>query len=124
MARPLRIQRTGCWYHITARGNERRQIFIDDKDRRHFLELRGAAVGMFRLRLRASVLMFQPLSFADRDLALYLGRTVCGMSFRELSEPVRIEYSSAAGVDATVFPASCQGRRNRYTDQARRATNR
>jgi hypothetical protein len=32
-----------------------------------------------------------------RDLVLYLGRTVCGMSFRELSERVEIEYSSAAG---------------------------
>ena len=32
-----------------------------------------------------------------RDLVLYLGRTVCGMSFRELSERVEIGYSSAAG---------------------------
>jgi hypothetical protein len=31
--------------HVTARGNERRQIFVDDKDRRHFLELLEATVG-------------------------------------------------------------------------------
>ncbi len=57
MARPLRIQRTGCWYHVTARGNERRQIFVDDKDRRHFLGLLEATVWMFSLRLHAFVLM-------------------------------------------------------------------
>jgi hypothetical protein len=34
---------------------------------------------------------------AGRDLVLYLGRTVCGKSFRELSERVGIKYSSAAG---------------------------
>ena len=56
MARPLRIQRTGCWYHVTARGNEQRQIFVDDKDRRHFLELLEATVRMFSLRLHAFVL--------------------------------------------------------------------
>ncbi len=57
MARPLRIQRTDCWYHVTARAKERRHIFIDDKDRHHFLELLEATVGMFRLRLHAFVLM-------------------------------------------------------------------
>jgi hypothetical protein len=36
MARPLRIERVGGWYHATARGNERRNIFRDDTDRLHF----------------------------------------------------------------------------------------
>ena len=57
MARPLRIERVGCWYHITARGNERRAIFRDDQDRRRFLSLQEEAVGMFALRLHAYVLM-------------------------------------------------------------------
>jgi putative transposase len=57
MARPLRIQRAGSWYHITARGNERRDIFRDDKDRRHLLELLKETVGMFGWRLHAFVLM-------------------------------------------------------------------
>jgi REP element-mobilizing transposase RayT len=33
MARPLRIEVAGGWYHVTARGNERRHIFRDDRDR-------------------------------------------------------------------------------------------
>jgi putative transposase len=48
MARPLRIERTGVWYHVTGRGIERRHIFVDARDRRHWLELLGATAGMFR----------------------------------------------------------------------------
>jgi REP element-mobilizing transposase RayT len=57
MARPLRIERPGVWYHVTARGNERRPIYRDDRDRRHFCELLGEAVGNFGLVLHAYVLM-------------------------------------------------------------------
>ena len=39
MARPLRIEIPGGRYHVTARGNERRDIFRDSRDRQHFLEL-------------------------------------------------------------------------------------
>jgi len=57
MARPLRVVHAGGWYHVTARGNERRDIFRDDGDRRHFLELLEGMVGMFGLRLHVFVLM-------------------------------------------------------------------
>jgi hypothetical protein len=39
MARPLRIEIPGGRYHVTARGNERRDLFRDDSDREHFVEL-------------------------------------------------------------------------------------
>ena len=39
MGRPLRIEYPGALYHITSRGNERKDIFIDDKDRIRFLEI-------------------------------------------------------------------------------------
>ena len=57
MARPLRIERAGEWYHVTARGNERREIYRDERDRRHFVELVEEMVGRFRLRVHAYVLM-------------------------------------------------------------------
>src|SRR4029450_4540281 len=38
-ARPLRIQKSNAWYHLTARGNERRPIYRDQRDRQHFCEL-------------------------------------------------------------------------------------
>ena len=37
MARPLRIEYPGAAYHVTSRGNERREIFRDDADRELFL---------------------------------------------------------------------------------------
>jgi len=44
MARPLRLQFPGAVYHLTARGNERQAIFLDDTDRRRFLSLLGREV--------------------------------------------------------------------------------
>jgi hypothetical protein len=34
MARPLRIEVAGGWYHVTGRGNERRALFRDEQDRK------------------------------------------------------------------------------------------
>ena len=39
MARPLRIQYPGDFYHLTNRGNDRKVIFKDDVDRTAFLQL-------------------------------------------------------------------------------------
>lgn len=39
MVRPLRIEFEGAVYHVTARGNERRQIFKDKADYRWFVGL-------------------------------------------------------------------------------------
>ena len=41
MARPLRIEFAGALYHLTARGNERRDIFFSDADRAVFLDILG-----------------------------------------------------------------------------------
>ena len=38
MARPLRIEYEGAVYHLTARGNARAKIFLDDEDRTLFLK--------------------------------------------------------------------------------------
>ena len=57
MARALRIERYSGRYHVTARGNERKDIFRDDTDRFHFLELLADAVGRFGVRIHAYVLM-------------------------------------------------------------------
>jgi putative transposase len=57
MARPIRIERPGAWYHVTARGNERRAIYRDHGDRRHFCQLLAETVEIFGWRLHAYVLM-------------------------------------------------------------------
>ena len=57
MARPLRIELVGGWYHLTVRGNERKSIFRDDRDRGRFLELLEQWVRRYAVRLHAYVLM-------------------------------------------------------------------
>ena len=57
MARALRIHQPGAWYHITARGNERRDIFRNDADRLHWRELVAQTVERFGLTLHAWVLL-------------------------------------------------------------------
>jgi len=39
MARPLRIDLTGGYYHVLNRGLERRAIFEDNRDRQQWLGL-------------------------------------------------------------------------------------
>ncbi len=41
MARPLRLEYEGALYHVTSRGNEKANIFRDDRDRARFLEILG-----------------------------------------------------------------------------------
>ena len=57
MARPLRIQYDGAWYHVTSRGQERQAIFRDDQDRAHFFELLEVIVERYQVRIHAYVLM-------------------------------------------------------------------
>jgi putative transposase len=57
MARPLRIEFADATYHITSRGNEQRDIFYSDDDRRAFLSFLGDAVRRFHWSITAWVLM-------------------------------------------------------------------
>ena len=57
MARPLRVERPGGRYHVTARGNEQKPIYRDDRDREHFLALLGELTERFGVRIHAYVLM-------------------------------------------------------------------
>jgi REP element-mobilizing transposase RayT len=57
MARALRFQCPGGRYHVTARGNERKEIFWDDSDRFRFLEVLGELSQRFGARVHAYVLM-------------------------------------------------------------------
>ena len=48
MARAPEIERPDKWYHVTARGNERKAIFRSDGDRNHFCELLAEHTGLNR----------------------------------------------------------------------------
>ncbi len=57
MARPLRLEFPGALYHVTARGNARADIYLDDQDRLVFLDLLGKEVRQQRWRCAAYCLM-------------------------------------------------------------------
>lgn len=57
MARPLRLEYAGALYHVTARGNARQDIFLDDDDRQRFLGVLDRVVSRFHLLLHAYCLM-------------------------------------------------------------------
>jgi REP element-mobilizing transposase RayT len=57
MARPLRTDFAGALHHVTFRGNERRPIFHDDRDRETFLGFPGETVQRFGWSVTTYVLM-------------------------------------------------------------------
>ncbi|HEV2331620.1 MAG TPA: transposase [Gammaproteobacteria bacterium] len=57
MARPLRIEFEGAWYHVMNRGAGRRAIFKTDADRRYFLKLLEAVSERFNVEIHAYCLM-------------------------------------------------------------------
>jgi len=57
MARPLRIEFEGAYYHILSRGNNQAPIFKGDKDYWDFLDLLGEMTDRFSVRIFAYVLM-------------------------------------------------------------------
>ncbi len=57
MARRLRIQFRGGLYHITTRGNEKKNIFRDDKDRIHYIRVLDRYKEELKFRLYSYVLM-------------------------------------------------------------------
>ena len=57
MSRPLRIEYPGAVYHVTSRGDARRPIFCDDKDRLLFLEVLASIVSRFHWLCHAYCLM-------------------------------------------------------------------
>ncbi len=57
MARPLRIDYPDSWHHVTSRGNERKNIFRDDRDRLKFLEILADNLERYHVQLHGYVLM-------------------------------------------------------------------
>lgn len=57
MARAIRVEYEGAWYHVMARGNRRESIYLDDEDREEFLKTLGEACKMTGWEVHAWVLM-------------------------------------------------------------------
>ncbi len=57
MSRPLRIEFPGATYHVTSRGDRQEAIFVDDSDRRSFLDVVARAMERFDAAAFAYCLM-------------------------------------------------------------------
>jgi len=57
MSRPLRIEYPGAVYHVTTRGNGRKNIFEDDQDRQMFFSILGSVVKRYNWICHAYCLM-------------------------------------------------------------------
>ncbi len=57
MARPLRIQYPGACYHVTCRGNGRKNIFLDKKDYKIFTDRLSLSLDIYNVSLLAHVCM-------------------------------------------------------------------
>jgi REP element-mobilizing transposase RayT len=57
MARSIRIEYPGAFYHVMARGNRREEIFRDERDRQLFLRTLGEACTRSGWRVHGWVLM-------------------------------------------------------------------
>src|SRR6266850_5051944 len=57
MAIPLRIEYSGAYYHVMNRGQSRRNIFIEDKGRKTFLDLLADMARLWKVQIYAYCLM-------------------------------------------------------------------
>ena len=57
MARPIRIEFAGAFYHVTSRGNARQSIYREDGDYRLFLQTLADVVSRYRWIVHAYCLM-------------------------------------------------------------------
>ena len=57
MARPLRIEYPGAFYHVTSRGNEQKDVFRSRTDREKFLSYLDSATQRYNAVIHAYCLM-------------------------------------------------------------------
>jgi len=57
MARPLRIEYPGAWYHVMNRGRRSEEVFYERKDYETFVELLKESSEMWNIRVAAYCLM-------------------------------------------------------------------
>lgn len=74
MARLVRVEYEGAIYHVMIRGNNRRKLFYDDKDRRRFLLRLEEMAEEFRVRVYAFCLMTNHVHLVAETPNANLGR--------------------------------------------------
>ncbi len=82
MARKSRIHRPGAVYHVIQRGNDRKDIFLDEQDRHRFYEILKNACERFGCRILAFCLMTNHIHLAVLVDDIPLSRIMQNLSQR------------------------------------------
>lgn len=84
VARPLRLEGMGYWFHVTGRGNARGKLFVGEGDRRRFVELLSEVEARFGLEVHGYVLMsnlYHLLLRMKKESGLSAGMQWLGVSY-------------------------------------------
>jgi putative transposase len=76
VARPLRVEFAGAWYHVMNRGAARREVFLDQADRREFLGLIADVRSSFAVEIHAYCLMGSHYHLLVRTSRANLGQAM------------------------------------------------
>jgi putative transposase len=79
MPRPLRLEAEGAVYHVIVRGNERKAVFRDDRDRQAYLDRLIRCRERFGLRLLAFCLMGNHVHLAVERGPVRLSRVMLAL---------------------------------------------
>lgn len=74
MARPLRIEAPGMWYHVINRGNDRDAVFLDDADYERFLMQLAESCARYQVEVHAYALLCNHFHLFLRTRTANLGR--------------------------------------------------
>ena len=138
MARPLRLHLPGGFYHVTSRGNERKEIFAGEEELEKFVGYWPEWITRCRLRLHGCVMMTNvPLELGQnlkgqmvlrdektvtevqarlagdrtRDVLLWLARRYAGLKLTELGALAGgLDYRSAGSALLALFGGSPKAR--------------
>ena len=82
MARKPRIHTPGAVYHVILRGNDRQDIFFDDKDRYHFYSILENSCNRFHPRVHAFCLMTNHVHLEIQISDVPLSRVMLNVGLR------------------------------------------
>ena len=68
MARPLRIEYPGAFYHVINRGQSRRDTFLKDQGRQNFFNLLAEIARLWKVEIYAYCLMSNPYLLSEHIL--------------------------------------------------------
>jgi REP element-mobilizing transposase RayT len=104
MARPLRIDVGGAWYHVMNRGHRGGALFLDDPDRRRFLGAVAELSERFGTEVHAFVLMPNHYHLLVRTAAANLSHAI-----RWLNVSYAVKFNWAHQCHGTVFQGRFKG---------------